>query len=65
MSVTPRLVGLLALTALVPAAVFIVFKSEWLVAVSLVNILIIAGSIAIAMSPHEHDDHHDSHANGA
>jgi hypothetical protein len=61
MPITPRLVGLLALTALAPAAAFIVFNSEWLVAVSLVNILIITGSIAIAMSPHEHDE---EHANG-
>lgn len=62
MTLSPRLVGLLALTALVPAAIFIVFKSEWIVAVALVNILIIAGSIAVAMSPHEHDE---GHANGA
>jgi hypothetical protein len=62
MSITPRLVGLLALTALVPAGVFIVSNSEWIAAVTLVNVLIIAGSIAIAMSPH---DHGDEHANGA
>ena len=62
MNVTPRLVGLLALTAIIPAVVFIVFNSEWIAAVTLVNVLIIAGSIAIAMSPHDHDD---AHANGA
>ena len=64
MSVTPRLVGLLALTALIPAGVFIVAGSEWIAAVTLVNVLIIAGSIAIAMSPHEHE-HEDTRANGA
>ena len=63
MNVTPRLVGLLSLTALIPAAVFIVVGSEWVAAVTLVNILIIAGSLAIAMSPHEHDE--SAHANGA
>lgn len=63
MKVTPRVVGLLALTAIVPAVVFIVFNSEWIAAVTLVNVFIIAGSLALALSPHEHDE--DAHANGA
>jgi hypothetical protein len=64
MDVTPRLVGLLSLIAIVPAVVFIVFKSEWIAAVTLVNVLIITASIAIAMSPHEHEHESDAHANG-
>jgi hypothetical protein len=55
MSLAPRLVGLLALAALLPAAAFIVFKSEWIVIVALVNVLLITGSIFVAMSPT--DDH--------
>jgi hypothetical protein len=65
MEVTPRLVGLLSLTAIVPAVVFIVLNAEWLAAVTLVNVLIIAASVAIALSPHEHDHDGDAHANGA
>jgi hypothetical protein len=65
MNVSPRLVGLLSLIALVPAAAFIVFNSEWIAAVTLVNVLIIAGSLAIALSPHEHEHDGDTHANGA
>ncbi len=66
MNVTPRLVGLLALLALVPAVAFIVLKSQWIAAVTLVNVVIITGSIAIAMSPHEHEcNQNDTHTNGA
>jgi hypothetical protein len=66
MKVTPRLVGLLSLIALIPAAAFIVFNSEWIAAVTLVNVLIITGSLALALSPHEHDqEDYDTHANGA
>ena len=61
MSVSPRLVGLLALIALLPVAVFTVLRSDWVVVVSLVNVLLITVSIAIAMSPHE--GHHEP--NGA
>jgi hypothetical protein len=61
MSLAPRIVGLLALAALLPAAAFIVFKSEFIVAVSLVNVLLITGSLFIAMSPTE--EH--AHPNGA
>ena len=63
MDVTPRLVGLVALTALAPAVAFIVLNSEWIAAVTLVNVLIITGSIALLMSPHEGGDH--GKANGA
>lgn len=63
MNVTPRLVGLLALTALVPATVFIVLKSEWIAVVTLVNVLLITGSLAVALSPHEEEHgEHGEHA---
>lgn len=60
MNVTPRLVGLLSLIALLPAVVFIVVNAEWIAAVALVNVLIITGSISVALSPHDHD-HGDGH----
>jgi hypothetical protein len=57
MNATPRLVGLLALTAMVPTVAFLVLKSEWIVVVALVNVLLITGSLAVAMSPiGEHAD---------
>lgn len=55
MELTPRLVGLLALVALVPAAAFVVVRAEWLAAVTLVNVVLIAGSLAVALSPHDED----------
>ena len=55
MQVTPRLVGLVALAALVPAAAFVVVRAEWLAAVTLVNVVLIAGSLAVALSPHDED----------
>ena len=58
MSLSPRVVGLLSLSALLPAAAFILGRSEWIVAVSLVNVLLITGSLYVAMSPtEEHADH--------
>ncbi len=53
MSIAPRVVGLLALGAIAPVAAFVVLNGEWIVAVALVNVLLIAGSLAIAMSPTE------------
>ena len=56
MDISPRLVGLvLPLLALAPAAAFVVLKSELIAVVTFVNILLIAGSLAVALSPHEHD----------
>jgi hypothetical protein len=54
MSIAPRRVGLLALVALLPAAAFTVMKSEWIVVVALVNVILITGSLAVALSPTEH-----------
>lgn len=53
MELTPRTVSLLALLALVPTAVFVVLGSELVAAVTAVNVLLIAASLALAMSPHE------------
>lgn len=58
MDVSPRLVGLLALLALAPAAAFVVLNSEWIAAVTFVNVLLITGSIAVALSPHEESAEH-------
>jgi len=63
MSITPRLVGLLSLLALAPAAVFVSIGGETIAAVTFVNVLIITASLAIAFSPHEGGDH--ATANGA
>lgn len=52
MNLSPRLVGLLALVALVPAAAYSVFD-ELIAVVALVNVVLIAASLAIALSPHE------------
>ena len=54
MSIAPRRVGLLALVALLPAAAFTVMKSEWIVVVALINVILITGSLAVALSPTEH-----------
>lgn len=62
MSVSPRVAGLLALTSLVPAAAFIYLNDEFIAAVTIVNILLITGSLAVALSPHEDDE---AHADGA
>ena len=59
MEITPRLVGLLALVALVPAAAFVVVRAEWLAAVTLVNVVLIAGSLAVALAPHDEDHPED------
>lgn len=56
MTVSARVVGLLALGALIPAAAFVVLNAEWLAAVALVNVLIIGACLVVAMSPHDHAD---------
>jgi hypothetical protein len=61
MNLSPRVVGLLALLALAPAIAFVVLKAEWIAAVTLLNVVLIAGSLAVLFSPHE--EH--GNANGA
>jgi hypothetical protein len=58
MDVSPRTIGFIALAALVPAVVFVALSGEIVAAITLVNVLIISGCIALALSPHE-DAHHD------
>jgi hypothetical protein len=53
MELTPRVVSLLALLALVPTAAFVVLGSELVAAVTAVNVVLIAASLALALSPHE------------
>jgi len=67
MELTPRLVGLLALLALVPAAAFVVLGSELVAAVTVVNVVLIAASLALALSPHESetDEADDPRPDGA
>lgn len=63
MDISPRTVGLISLAALGPAVAFIALKGETIAAITLLNVLIITGCLALALSPHE-DDHHDADANG-
>lgn len=67
MELTPRAVSLLALLALVPAAVFVVLGSELVAAVTVVNVVLIAASLAVALSPHDSsaDDPDDPAPDGA
>jgi hypothetical protein len=67
MELTPRIVSLLALLALVPAAAFVVLGSEFVAAVAAVNVVLIAASLALALSPHEseHDEPDDPRPDGA
>jgi len=66
MDITPRVVGLISLAALAPAVAFIALKGETIAAVTLVNVLIITGCLALALSPHEGENghHDDADANG-
>jgi len=52
MNVTPRVVGLLALVAIAPVGAYVVFD-ELIAVVAVVNVVLIAASLAIALSPHE------------
>ncbi|WP_254839170.1 cytochrome-ba3 oxidase subunit [Natronomonas marina] len=51
MELTPRRGALVALLALVPVGVFAVASGEPVVAVALVNVLLIFGSLYVALSP--------------
>ena len=65
MDVSPRTVGLISLAALVPAIVFVALKGETIAAITLLNVLIITGCLALALAPHEDENgHHDADANG-
>ncbi|WP_256297990.1 hypothetical protein [Haloarchaeobius salinus] len=64
MDITPRVIGLISLAALVPAVVFVALSGETIAAVTLLNVLIITGCLALALSPHEGEHHDDASANG-
>lgn len=65
MDLAPRYVGvILTLLALIPGIAFIVLKPALLGVVALVNVVLIAGSLAIAMSPHESETNGHGDANG-
>ncbi|MGQ4555566.1 hypothetical protein [Halobellus sp. GM3] len=57
MELTPRLAGLVALLALLPVAAFGIFRTWWAGAITLVNVVIIAVSLYLLMSPTESDEH--------
>ena len=52
MSVSPRIVALVTLAALVPGAVFVVSKAT-IAAVALLNVVLIFGCLYLIFSPHE------------
>ncbi|WP_257299744.1 hypothetical protein [Haloarchaeobius sp. FL176] len=64
MDATPRTVGFISLAALAPAVAFIALKGETIAAITLLNVLIITGSLALALSPHEDEHHDEASANG-
>ncbi|MFC4406369.1 hypothetical protein [Haloarchaeobius iranensis] len=64
MDVTPRTVGFISLGALAPAVAFIALKGETIAAITLLNVLIITGCLALALSPHEDEHHDEASANG-
>jgi len=55
---TPRHAALIALLALGPGVAFAVSRTEVVVAVALVNVLLIAGSLYVALSPVEGEHGH-------
>jgi len=62
MELTPRRAGLVALLALLPVVAFGIFRTWWAGAITLVNVIIIAVSLYLLMSPTEAEEH-DGHAN--
>jgi VIT1/CCC1 family predicted Fe2+/Mn2+ transporter len=62
MDIEPRLVASLSLGALLPAAVFVVLDARPVAAVTFVNVVLITGALALAMSEHEGHDDHDGHS---
>lgn len=57
MDLTPRHAAIIALIALVPGALFAVSRNEPVVAIALVNVLLIFGSLYVALSPVEANGH--------
>jgi hypothetical protein len=61
MVTSPQKVALVVFLALIPAGLFTALKDP-IAGVTLVNVALIAGSLILALSPHEHDE---GHGNGA
>ena len=57
MELTPRLAGMVALLAFLPVVAFGVFRTWWAGAITLVNVVIIAVSLYLLMSPSEAESH--------
>ncbi|WP_049988041.1 hypothetical protein [Halobellus rufus] len=67
MELTPRRAGLIALLALLPVLAFGIFRTWWAGVITLVNVVIIAVSLYLLLSPTEgeaHGEGHGDHANG-
>jgi hypothetical protein len=67
MQLTPRVAGSAALLALLPVVAFGVFRTWWAGAITFVNVLIIALSLYLLMSPPEagHGEHDEAGADEA
>lgn len=63
MELTPRRAGLVALLALLPVVAFGIFRTWWAGVITLVNVVIIAVSLYLLMSPTEAESH-EGNANG-
>lgn len=57
MELTPRRAGMVALLALLPVVAFGLFRTWWAGAITLVNVVIIAVSLYLLMSPTENEAH--------
>ncbi|MEF8783487.1 MAG: hypothetical protein V5A39_10995 [Haloarculaceae archaeon] len=53
MSLSPRIIALLGLAALIPGAVYILVQSETIAAIALLNVVLIVSALFVALSPHE------------
>ncbi|MFB6297641.1 MAG: cytochrome-ba3 oxidase subunit [Salinirussus sp.] len=56
MDLSPRFVAAVGLVALVPAATYVALTRDLLAAVTLVNVVLIVGSLLVALSPTDHAD---------
>jgi asparagine N-glycosylation enzyme membrane subunit Stt3 len=63
MELTPRLAGLVALLALLPVVAFGIFRTWWAGAITLVNVVIIAVSLYLLLSPTEEEHGHAESGN--
>ena len=57
MELTPRVAGMAALLAILPVVAFGVFRTWWAGVITLVNVVLIAGSLYLLFSPTESEGH--------